>query len=227
MNPEVARSRGRPRSPDLPRIRRESIIKAATRHFARFGYPNTDLQQIADELGLGKGTIYRYFASKRELFLATVDLGMRRLTEAVNASGGEVADPLDLIRRAIRAYLKFFERNPELTELLIQERAEFKDRKVPTYFIHRKANIGPWRDLMQRLIDEGRVRRVPVDRIMNVASDMLYGAVFTNYFSGRKRSSARQAEEILDIYFHGILSPDRPGPTRGKRTQKVRNRKGC
>lgn len=200
------RQRGRPKDRQLTARRREEILDAATAIFAERGWPNTDVQLVADELGVGKGTIYRYFSSKRELFLAAVDRGMRRLGDQVETSTAEVRDPLERIERAVRAYLAFFDANPALIELLIQERAEFKDRKKPTYFEHREARIGPWKELLQGLIAAGRVRDMPVQRITDVIGDLLYGVIFTHLFAGRRKSFEAQAEDILDVVFRGILT---------------------
>jgi hypothetical protein len=89
---------------------------------------------------------------------------------------------------------------------LIQERALFKDRRQPTYFQHRDAYAERWRELYRGLIAAGRVRSIPIERIRAVISDLLYGTMFTNYFTGRRHDPAEQAEDILDIFFQGILS---------------------
>ena len=202
----AAKRRGRPKDRQLTARRREEILDAATRIFAEQGYPNTDVQTAADELGVGKGTVYRYFPTKRDLFLAAVDRGMHRLGDAVDAETTEACDPLDKIKRGVRAYLAFFDANPELIELLIQERAEFKRRKKPTYFEHRDTRIGPWQELFRNLIAQGRVRDVPVQRITDVIGDLLYGVIFTNFFAGRRKPFEVQADDILDVVFQGILT---------------------
>jgi AcrR family transcriptional regulator len=185
--------------------RREQILDGAARLFAKHGYPDTDLQALADELQLGKGTIYRYYASKQDLFLATVDLVMRRLRERIKAAAAGVADPLQRIAHAVHAYLAFFDENPGCVELLIQERAQFKDRKKPSYFEHRDLYLGAWHELYRVLIAEERVREVPVERITDVMNDLLYGIIFTNYFAGPRKSPEEQARDVIDIIFHGIL----------------------
>ena len=48
---------------------------------------------------------------------------------------------------------------------------------------------------------------MPVDRITDVFNAALYGTIFTNYFEGRRARPDRQAEEILDVVFRGILGP--------------------
>ena len=79
--------------------RQEEILEKAVFLFAAHGYANTDTQFLADQLKVGKGTLYRYFPSKEELFLAAVDFGMRKLHEHVGALVAQAADPMDRIRQ--------------------------------------------------------------------------------------------------------------------------------
>lgn len=198
--------RGRPKTKQLIERRCEEILDTAGWIFAKHGYPSTDVQMVADELGVGKGTVYRYFLTKRDLFLAAVDRGMLRLKVQVDAATVGVHDPLERIAEAVRAYLAFFDACPEFVELLVQERAEFKNRRKPTYFEHRDANVGPWQNLLCGLVSDGRVRDIPVEAITDAVGDLLYGAILTNLFAGRRKPLKVQADEILDVVFHGILS---------------------
>src|SRR5688572_10010562 len=163
----LARPRGRPKDPALATRRRAAILDAAARVFAQRGYRDTNLQDVADALRVAKGTLYVYYPSREELFLAAVDQGMVRLREHVRGTYRDVADPLDRLAVAIRAYLEFFKAHPDLAELLIQERSEFRDRPTPTYHEHRKANEAQWRTTFADLMAAGRVRRMPVDRILD------------------------------------------------------------
>jgi AcrR family transcriptional regulator len=200
------RRAGRPRNDALRAQRRESILNAAAAMFARRGFAKTDLQTVADGLGVAKGTLYRYFRSKQALFLAAVDWGMHLLLGRMERATEERPDPLDRIAAGVHAYLSFFDQRPEFAELLIQERAQFKDRRTPTYFEHRQEGIRPWKLLTRRLIEAGRVRLMPVDAMTDVMSNLLYGTMFTNFFAGRQKSTRRQAREILDVVFHGVLT---------------------
>jgi AcrR family transcriptional regulator len=199
--------------------RREAILDAATSLFSEHGFNDADTQALAERLGVGKGTLYRCFASKRELFLAAVDRAMRQLRERLQRSTEEVEDPLDRVANGVRTYLDFFAEHPEFVELLIQERALFKDRKKPTFFEYRERQADLWRGLYAELIAAGRVRAMSVDRIREVMGQLLYGTVFTNYFSGQEKTPEVQAREIVDVVFHGILSdserrlrPPEPAP---------------
>lgn len=218
--PSVVRaSPGRKANPNLAARRREEILDAAARLFAERGYSETDTQVLSDELGVGKGTLYRYFPSKRELFLAAADRVMRKLRAHIDERLTGIDDPFQRITTAIRAFLQYCAKHPEFVELLVQERAQFRDRKKPTYFEHREAHVKRWHDLYRTLIGAGLIRKIPVERITNTVSMLLYGCLFTNYFHALERQPDDHADDILDILLHGILSDQE----RKRRTDRVRN----
>ncbi|HEY9713683.1 MAG TPA: TetR/AcrR family transcriptional regulator, partial [Chroococcales cyanobacterium] len=163
--------------------RREEILPVASRVFARRGYRNTDVQEIADILGIGKGTIYRAFANKEELFLACVDDGMQRLSDTMREYSIKCEQSgLDLIDRfehSILEFLSFFDKNEDLVELLMQERSEFRDRPTHSYHRHQMQNRERWHNNMAKAIDEGLLRQLPVDGVIEIINDTLYGAIFT------------------------------------------------
>jgi AcrR family transcriptional regulator len=187
--------------------RKEEILTEAARLFAEHGYSDTDTTLLAETIGVGKGTVYKYFPSKRELFLAAADRVMRMLRQRVDARIDRIDDPLERIAGGIREFLGFFAEHPEFVELLIQERALFKDRTRPTFVEHRLMNVERWRDFYRGLIAEGRVRSIPVEGITDVVGNLLYGTIFMNYFSGQTKSVETQARDIIDVMFDGILTP--------------------
>lgn len=200
------RTPGRPKDDSLAQRRQEEILEVATKIFASDGYQNTDLQEVANELGVAKGTLYRYFPSKQELFLACVDHGRNRLEEQVMRSLTLSSDPLETIAAVIRAFFAFFDAHPELVELIIQERAEFRDRNKHTYFFQCDAcDDDPWEALISEPIRAGRMRNVPVKRVTDVLSNLVYGTMFSNYFTGRHESLEAQTDDILDVVFNGLL----------------------
>lgn len=194
---------------ELESRRKAEILEAAALEFARAGFANTEVQVIADRLGIGKGTIYRYFPTKRELFLAAVDRGLTELCDAIDAIVEDPArDPLEQFRAAVHEYLAFFARRPELVELFIQERAEFRDHHTPLYFDTQDEKHKDERNLafVRNLISQGRLRALVPEQFLAVVEDLLYGTIMSNHLSGRIPNPATQAEAILDILFHGVLT---------------------
>jgi len=186
--------------------RQEEILEKVVRLFAEYGYADTDTQFLADQLQVGKGTLYRYFRSKEELFLAAVDFGVRKLHEHVRALVAQALDPMDRIRQGVRGYLTFFVEHPEVVELMIQERAIFRDQRKSTYFQRRDEFAKQWQELYRQLTAEGLLRDLPPERISTIFHELLYGAMFTNFFSGRVADFESQTDEIMDVVLEGILS---------------------
>jgi AcrR family transcriptional regulator len=186
--------------------RREEILETATELFAEHGFSDAVTQALAERMGVGKGTIYRHFCSKRELFLEAADRVMRKMQERIDVRIDGVEDGLERISRAVSTFLAFFAEHPHYVELLIQERAYFKDRKRPTYFEHRERIVDRWQQVWRGLITQGRVRDVPVEQITQVISNLMYGIMVTNFFNGQPKPAEVQAKEILDVVFLGLLT---------------------
>jgi AcrR family transcriptional regulator len=225
-----SRKPGRPRSPELEARRRSQILDTAAKVFAGFGFAATDVQVIADRIGVGKGTVYRYFPTKEALFLAAVERGLAELTAEMDAVLDQPADdPVRQIRPAIRAYLAFFHRRPGMAELFIQERAAFPHHHRPLYFSTQDNNEHECKHaaFWQRLVETGKVRPMPAERFFAVVGDLLYGTILTNLLSGRPADPDAQTEDILDVILNGMLADGRGGNREtGRPGEKDAQRKG-
>src|SRR4030095_6028073 len=97
---------------------RERIVAAARRRFATFGYRRTGGAEIARDVGLAAGTVYRYFPGKEEVFLEVV----RRVNDAwVTAGRAALAEPgtaPERLRRLGQASVQFNQDNALLLALL-------------------------------------------------------------------------------------------------------------
>lgn len=199
---------GRPVVPERVEAKRLVIIEAAAKGFGKNGYGETDLNAIAEDAGITKGTIYYYFGSKENLFLATVDYEADRLRKQVLRAADACDDPLDELAAVVYSYLQFFVENPSVVELFVEERASFKSRNKHSYFVHRDMTLSRWHECIKILMKQGRVRETDPERFVDVLSDTLYGTIFTNYFTGADVSPEKQAGRILEYLFNGILTKD-------------------
>ncbi|MDO9026766.1 MAG: helix-turn-helix domain-containing protein, partial [bacterium] len=60
-------------------LKRQEILKAAATVFAKRGFQKTLMDDIAGQAGIGKGTIYRYFSSKDDLYFSILDQAVEDL----------------------------------------------------------------------------------------------------------------------------------------------------
>lgn len=198
---------GRPKNPELEARRKAQILDVAARVFADYGFANTQVQTIANYVGVGNGTIYRYFPTKEKLFLAAVERGLAELTAEMDRVLNSPGDPVEVMRQAIRAYLAFFHRRREMAELFIQERAAFPHHHRPLYFANREydQNRRVHEAFYHRLMASGRIRAIPLEQLFAVVGDLLYGTILTNLLAGRSIDPDIQADHVADILFHGLL----------------------
>jgi len=77
----------RPRFEKLDSERREAILDAATREFAREGAEHASLNKILSEVGVSKGAAYYYFDDKEDLFLTVLARGVDRAAHAIGGIG--------------------------------------------------------------------------------------------------------------------------------------------
>ena len=163
------------------------------------------MQQIADLAGVGKGTVYRFYPTKDELFQAAVDDVMLRLISQVDTAVIGIEDPLEHLKQGFKTYMAFFQHHPEAIELFVHECAEFGKVSKPRYFVYSDLRRTTWLNVYQQLIDSGRCRVNDPEQILNFMSNLAYGSVLLNRISGRNSSLVLMADELLNTLLHGIL----------------------
>jgi AcrR family transcriptional regulator len=98
-------SAGRGRRPppeQLVQRRRRQIIEAAYDVFSRKGYGTAGIADIAEQLGIGHGTFYRYFKNKRDILDQVIDYGVERIMDTLALETARPAEGLDEFREQLR-----------------------------------------------------------------------------------------------------------------------------
>jgi TetR/AcrR family transcriptional regulator, fatty acid metabolism regulator protein len=109
------------------KLTKQRILQEAAREFARLGFDQANINTIAEQAGIGKGTIYLYFENKHELFLAMLrTIAQTHITtiRAALASSGTLQDRLE------RLYGAF-------VRLAVQDRASFHVYMSTLYGVNR------------------------------------------------------------------------------------------
>jgi AcrR family transcriptional regulator len=181
------------RKAELTQRRREEILSAARSIFAQYGYRLTRIDQIANSLNIGKGTIYRYFKDKKTLFIAVFEQGIRHLQQTMRSKTKEAPDPAKRVAAAVKTYFEFFEKNRELIEIEMQVRSEFRDE-------HKQLALILYKDYMTRIqnnlregIEKRIFRSMDVEKTAEAMSATLQGVLMGFYF--RKLAPGTEALE--------------------------------
>lgn len=192
--------------------KRDAVLDAATGLFAERGYENTEVDAIAAAAGVAKGTIYFHFQTKEKLFLAVADYGMRRLAEHTLKGIEGLTDIVTILRTAGITAAGFFQTHPELAEILLQERAQFRGSIPDTHLLYREKGRQLFEPLVRQGIEQGIFRNLDVSEAITAAANMLFGMVITSCVEGRSRDIVRRAQFAVDLWLSAILAL--PGPER-------------
>lgn len=143
------------------RRREEEILTAALRLFLEQGEDSVTVEMIADEVGIGKGTIYKHFKSKAEIYLRLMLDYERDLAELLHAQN------IERDREALpREYFAFRMSAPERYRLFdrLEEKvvkANQMQELVEELHRIRASNFNHLTGVIQQRIDEGKLEDVP------------------------------------------------------------------
>ena len=98
--------------------RRQQILMAARHLLLTEGLKATSINKIAQQAELGVGTLYFYFKSKEEIFIALQKAGLKLLASKVETASRSAEDPHEQISRMARAYLAFSVENKDYFDII-------------------------------------------------------------------------------------------------------------
>ncbi|MDZ7760862.1 MAG: TetR/AcrR family transcriptional regulator [Desulfovermiculus sp.] len=99
----------------------ERILEAAEAEFARHGYHEAVVSDIAARAQVGKGTVYRRFGDKQSLFASLVRRGLAELQNGVEAVVDRESEPKQALLAVLDVYFDFFDQARDLIAITILE----------------------------------------------------------------------------------------------------------
>lgn len=101
--------------------KRDRILSAAERVFAKRGFFAARVSEIAKDAGVADGTIYLYFKNKDDLLISLFETRMQQVNDALRSAIEGVQGPVEQLRAFIRTYLKLVHDEPAAAEVLTIE----------------------------------------------------------------------------------------------------------
>jgi len=193
----------------MPRVKtitkKQAILEAAGRVFAAKEFHHVLIDDVAAEAGVGKGTIYRYFETKEDLYFDTILEVLDQLEQVLVSTLPGETSPTRRLERIAREILQLsWQRRHLFTLLQADERR----------FLHREDEIGRRREAIQRVVQQAILDGIERGEFRGI--DARIGA---QLFRGMIRAAAcfRHEEDtteeltaqIVGIFTHGIAKADR------------------
>ena len=187
-------------------LQAEKILEAATRLFGAQPFHEVRMEDVAAEAQVGKGTLYRYFNDKEELYLALLvrasELFIQRIEEMTHSDN----PPRARLEKTVAAIIDEFDNQPHLLDLI--QRAEV---------LHEAGVEFPWQKtrerlpkLIKELLAEGEKHGAFAARDQDLSVLLLLGGVRSVIRFGEKPRPPNLAKRIVDIFLHGA---DQTRPT--------------
>ncbi len=187
--------------------KRELILRAATRVFARNGYFNSKVADIARAADVADGTVYLYFKSKEEILHSIFDQNMAEAIASGRRLIANVKDPREKLRRIAKLHL---ERLGADRDLAVVFQVELRGS---TKFMQEfsAAGFAEYLDLLRNTFEEGQ-RSGAFRKNLNakLMSKILFGALdemATNWIiSKRNYKLEPMADVVMDVFLNGVSS---------------------
>ena len=185
--------------------KRELILRAATRVFARNGYFNSKVADIARAADVADGTVYLYFKSKDEILHSIFDQNMAEAIAAGRALVKTVADPREKLRRIAKLHLARLGADRDLAVVFQVE------LRGSTKFMEEfsAAGFAEYLGLLRKCFEDGQRSGVFRKNLnAKVMSKILFGALdemATNWIiSKRSYKLEPMADVVMDVFLNGV-----------------------
>ena len=206
----LAREPGAPhRSPTRRKTgagdKRAAILAAATRVFARRGFFNAQVADVAREAGVAAGTVYLYFRSKDDLLTSIFEESMTRALEQTERALDGVTDPIERLHRLARVHLGGLGSQRDLAvvfQVELRQSTKFMERfsaaQLRSYLDHLGNAV--------RAAQEAGLFRT--DLSPTLAAKAIFGALdemVTNWvLSNRDYRLVDDADPVIDLLVNGM-----------------------
>ena len=200
----------------------DEIITAAAKVFQTKGYHAASVQDIADEVGILKGSLYHHFESKEELLYLIVKEPIAGLYETVGEILASEAPAAEKLRRAILAHLEAFHRHHPHLFVYLRETEDLKRRFRATTQLSPKTYERFWQQILREGMKTGEFR---ADLDVPVISYGLLGMLnwLYKWYDPSGRLGVREVADQFSSLALGGLSvtpvkrPTRPAHRRRRR----------
>jgi AcrR family transcriptional regulator len=188
----------------MSRTRTESkridILEAASRIFSDRQFHEVLIDDVASSAHVGKGTIYRYFETKEDLFFATILHGFDGLYDALLTSLPREASPTRRLERIAREMLEFFASRGHFFRLVHHDERRFAAREEELE--KRRDRVGR---LIQECLLDGIERREFRGIDVRIGAELFRGMIrAANGFRRQEDDVDGLVSAILEVFVRGI-----------------------
>jgi len=191
--------------------RRNDIIQAARHIFAKRGYQDATLEEIAGTAEFGKGTIYNYFKSKEHLFCAILDETFDDIVELGKRSTEIGLTAREKLRNFAVRGMRYYRENRDFFILLMREanqvHAETRNKNIKRVLERLDDLLNVIAAVISKDIKAGKIKSFDAIGISNIFLNMVHGFLMRNMIHLEDLTDDQidaAADLIISVFFEGI-----------------------
>ncbi len=188
------------------RQHRNEIIEAAVHLFARKGFNETKLEDVAALAEFGKGTIYNYFENKDDLLLSSIKYVIEDAQEYLQNQLHDVTDVIERLRLIVTTQFDYYDQHEDYMRLMISQHRniirEITHLGNPELYKKMQKLNNMLIKEFQQAIDANRIKPGSAKSYTNLLVGMIHGQ-FRALSSGEINKNEIDPEEIVDIFLFG------------------------
>jgi len=186
--------------------KRERILRAATDVFARNGYFNAKVSEIAKAAGVADGTIYLYFDGKEDLLVTIFREHTRNYLQSLEREMATINRPEERLRVAIRHHLETLGRDRNLA---IVAQVELR-HSLKFMSLLSQQEVADYLNMLRKIVEHGQTegtfrRNLHPQLVAKSVFGILDEMVTSWILSEKEHSLVDQADQIADLILTGLL----------------------
>jgi AcrR family transcriptional regulator len=184
--------------------REDQLLEAATRLFKEQGYHNTSMQDLADALGVQKGSLYYYIESKEELLRTLLERATSFLGARIDEIYAQDLSPVEKLRQALENHAEAMMDNLDLVAVYLNEYRNLPPERLQESLAVRKHYERVLMQILEDGIARGDFRPVNVKMTVYGLLGMLNWT--HQWFSPEGEYSSKEIAALLaDLALNGLL----------------------
>jgi AcrR family transcriptional regulator len=186
--------------------RRKEIIRVASKLFSEKSYHDVTMEEIAEKVGVAKGTIYLYFDSKEKLYLEILEDSYQDIESLIKKEIAKSDPAPQKLKKVLNLIFGFYRQNLDILRILsrdethlIREHYEFTEH-------WRLRRLRLYERILEKGVKEGSFRPINTKLTALVIFGLVRSVMF---FHETDKSVEEMVDEVFSLIGNGILSEER------------------
>lgn len=186
--------------------KRDAILDAARSVFSRVGYAGSAMEDVAEEAGIAKGTLYLYFKSKEELYLAALVRDLRELTARAMTAMDAAPHFRDKLHAFLRVRVDYCKAHEDFLRIYLAEYGNMFMKSPLRQELCKLArdNMRAMGDIVDQAMRRGELRRAPAGPVAATIFDVARGLMERRLLGWKELQARDEIEFTVNLLWSGI-----------------------